>query len=824
MNDAVNVEVDNSQVAAQTPVNNGNVATNVETDNSQLSTQAVDNSVDNSQVINTATPMDTNRTYDNLSQEERTPAIGDHVSPLQGAIEDAMAIQRNRLMNQNAGAAMDNFLNNEYDYDRNEAGTYWVAGAINDNATQMKFLDAIVKEQMYDDLDLQKYYYDNTMATARAYAAAKNKEAAYKFYRAAQEKAITEASFTGWYMPAEGEYMLGQYTVAQTTLARDDATPEEINKAKDVIKTTEKWFNANQIGTRGIKCLSLLNFEERVRHNKEAERLQDQANKIAAASAGVADELAKLQLRQFKFRVEELELQTGRNFSKEIGLDNADYLGHDITDPEYAKYSMLFGGETLEEIARDTRIFEDIKTARGIQWLKSNLGDKYQEIYDNYNAAKDSALIEDLDYNTEYIDKNNLHKIGGELSVQNIGGNELKEKSVYALYNYDGNGNLETRLYIEDKDGRILQLNEREISDLTFKNGNTINDYIAPNTFTSDKVYNKSGFEVRVGQNVQDDLAFLKDHYSDEIYKEAKKMADKGYKLDYSKMIKNPETGTWDTGYVGLIFYKDTKDADGNITRDIKGMYTIETAKSILGHIQGTNHDVGDVVDLDESDLKDIADQDYSSLKSWERGNFINKMDELKITKKATKNDDMQESIRGYYDTKTNTTKFYKVTVGADEYSQIPKTSSRSNPADISVRGVDVEFRPGSEEKWEVSSIEEISQQEAESIVGKEKINNYIKNNDLTMSKYDSTKDFSVKGRDSVDTTDLDLGNVSQADARKIISEGSNISSEERKALYEKYNVSESEAPKFDALHGESLVEALKDKSMNDVLESQIGG
>ena len=140
-------------------------------------------------VVEQATPMDNNVTYDNVPKIEIDP----NKDLTQNVIQNAITVEHNNNVSMNAGSAMDNFLNNEYDYDKNEAGTYWVAGAINDVNTQMSFLNAIINEEMYDEMDLQKYYYDTTMATARAYAASKEKETAYGFYRAAQEKAIAEA-------------------------------------------------------------------------------------------------------------------------------------------------------------------------------------------------------------------------------------------------------------------------------------------------------------------------------------------------------------------------------------------------------------------------------------------------------------------------------------------------------------------------------------------------------------------------------------------------------------------------------------------------------
>ena len=103
-------------------------------------------------VVEQATPMDNNVTYDNVPKIEIDP----NKDLTQNVIQNAITVEHNNNVSMNAGSAMDNFLNNEYDYDKNEAGTYWVAGAINDVNTQMSFLNTIINEEMYDEMDLQK--------------------------------------------------------------------------------------------------------------------------------------------------------------------------------------------------------------------------------------------------------------------------------------------------------------------------------------------------------------------------------------------------------------------------------------------------------------------------------------------------------------------------------------------------------------------------------------------------------------------------------------------------------------------------------------------
>ena len=370
-------EVLNSQpTVVESNATDTNVATNT----------VDDTNVGEPTVVEQPTPMDNNVTYENIPKQDITIDTNKDFS--QNLVQNVIAIERKDAINANAGSAMDNFLNNEYDYDKNEAGTYWVAGAINDVNTQMSFLNAIINEEMYDEMDLQKYYYDTTMATARAYAASKEKETAYGFYRAAQEKAIAEASLTGWYMPAEGQYMLGQYTVAQNVLEDPNADDESRNKATRISNTVQKWFNANQISTRGIKCLTMMNYEENVRHNTIMGELQKEANKIAAQGAAASGAATDLQLREFKFQVEEMEMQSGFDYTGALGMDTDNYYGHNPENYKDSNLSALQGFDSIEKLMQDPYYYSAILTARGKNWVDDILkthGIDGKELFKGYN-------------------------------------------------------------------------------------------------------------------------------------------------------------------------------------------------------------------------------------------------------------------------------------------------------------------------------------------------------------------------------------------------------------------------------------------------------
>lgn len=384
-------------------------------------------SAENTTVINNATPMDSNVTYNSLPKVEYQP----NMSPVQNMVNEAVQIEHSVNQESNAGKAMNSFLTQGYDYDKNEAGSYWVAGAINDNNTQMSFLQTLINEEMYDEMDLQKYYYDTNLATARAYAAQKKKEVAYGFYQAAQQRAYAEGELTGWYMPAEGRYLLGQYTVAQNTLEDPDSTVEAKAKASRISKTAEEWFAANQITTRGIKCLAMMNYEENVRHNTVMGELNKQANAIAGSSAAASGAMAELNLKVRKFQLEEEELQRGLELTKALGLDDKDYIGHHPDD--YKGLEALRGYDSIENmLSVDAESYASVVGYKGVDWTNNLLkqaGIDPTERYLEYSNDQQLAQFNTDIANSNSIKQESFTKIGkkdseGHELVYAVVGNE----------------------------------------------------------------------------------------------------------------------------------------------------------------------------------------------------------------------------------------------------------------------------------------------------------------------------------------------------------------------------------------------------------------
>ena len=553
----------------------------------------VESTPSEAQIVEQSTPMDSNVTYNNISE----PTFNPGMEPVQNLINDAVTIEHDMNVVNNAGKAMNNFLTNKYDYNKNEAGTYWVAGAINDTNTQMSFLQTLINEEMYDEMDLQKYYYDTNLATARAYAAQKSMETAYGFYRAAQEKALAEASLTGWYMPAEGQYLLGQYTVAQRTLEDPDATPEQLAKADRVLKTTEEWFAANQITTRGIKCLSMLQFEETVRNNTVMAELENEANQIAANQNAAASAMAALNLREFKYSVEEAEMLSGRDFTYELGLDDREgYIGHHYDD--YEKNITTEGYKDAATMLVDNPTwYSSVFTARGKEYvdniLKAN-GYDSQSYYNYYseNAKLGSVYTAQTEAGTTNF--NIGEKDMNKLDVKTLEGKEL--------YSFAG------RVYAKNDQGVMEQVKQN----IETSNGKTIAEVVSH--FTTDNLkYQDENFTV--GDYKTSDLVTgNEDNYkflNDKQKKTIKEYEAKGYHI---------KKGYISTQGIDADIVMENKDGDLIEVSDKLGKAQEITSAQIKARtLDGTSLGEGSYKWLKDSieaiageDLPDAGEQAYA--------------------------------------------------------------------------------------------------------------------------------------------------------------------------------------------------------------------
>lgn len=403
---------------------------------------------------------------------ERTQAVQTAKTLAENYIDDARA---NSYANKGHGVS--DWIKNVYNYDQRQAGTMWVAGKINDVATQMSFLEATLNEDMYSEMDLQKYFFDTNLATARAYAKEKRHETAYGYYRAAQEKALAEGDLTGWYMPAEANYMLAQWSIANENLKDPNLGTMDQARARSVKSAVEGWFNANNITWRGIECLNHLYYQETVRHNKELERLQADQNEIAklqnaatraanAANAGSAKGQLELQERKWEWQMQQLELTRG------IDLTGDNYIGY-----KSGVDNKLFGGYS----DRTTWVVNNLDSAfknLGSDYVKSIVGeDRFQICFNTYKyTLQNGDWFKQLtDAGAKYIPADSLNKLGNAVLTQN-GINNLQDKA-YGSIIKDGTVRMvytspeEVALYVFNESGMAYRIND-ETTKLT--NGKTI--------------------------------------------------------------------------------------------------------------------------------------------------------------------------------------------------------------------------------------------------------------------------------------------------------------------------------------------------------------
>ena len=374
------------------------------------------------------------------------------------------------------GHGLSDWIKNTYDYDQQQAGTMWVAGKINDVATQMSFLEATLNEDMYSELDLQKYFFDTNLATARAYAKEKRHETAYGYYRAAQEKALSEGQLTGWYMPAEANYMLSQWAVANANLEDPNLNTMDRNRAGSVKQAVESWFNSNNITWRGIECLNNMYYKETVRHNKEQERLQGQANEIAAAQNKANQAAAasgyNLQLRQFEFQNAQMELQWG------LDLNQNGVIGHsnwDVVDGTWTGDADNFGWYPTQKLWAQHNLDAAFKLW-GTEEMKTILGNDYWDSYNIYRGAIDAQRYADIytaNGGSNLVTKDNMNTFGNlkikpnqEIWIADAGSDVTeqikvtsKDNQIYCSYNKDGS----VRLYVFDSNGVAHQIIRSDI-------------------------------------------------------------------------------------------------------------------------------------------------------------------------------------------------------------------------------------------------------------------------------------------------------------------------------------------------------------------------
>lgn len=515
-----------------------------------------------------------------------------------------------------------NWIRNHYNYDPNVAGTMWVAGKINDVNTQMSFLEATLNESMYDEMDLQRYYFDQNLATARAYAQQKKFETAYGFYRAAQEKALAEGELTGWYMPAEGTYMLGQWTIADETLKDPNASDSDKARAQSVYNSTTKWFEANNITERGIKCLNMMYLEETIRHNKEMENLQEQANEIQRkaneANRAAAGASYDLQLREFNYDTAKMELQYGTDLDNNgvIGFKNSDFVtsGFEFKDFEsiFGKYESTYDWA----IANPTQAFMITNRA----YMKEVLGNDYQTAYNSYRQS-----IQDTSWLQAQYESGNGYIEGA--NIDSLTNTKLKKSELEKVTDYPDNvkdatikiirtNNNGAQLWIFNKDGVGYQITD---GSLQLTDNRTVNDVLQEQGLTLD-IKSNPYLTYTDDSGKQVELYIGRQNYSSYSHLPSSSDPDKYDGLN-SKSVKAIEYAVKHQGYKWEYGLRDldnenspivlSKEEDGK-----KVYYSMDPYTGKMGKIKNQNDIVN--VHINSDGTYEITKADGGKLSNWQ--------------------------------------------------------------------------------------------------------------------------------------------------------------------------------------------------------------
>lgn len=219
-----------------------------------------------------------------------------------------------REINQAARKAWNEYFGAEYAAAQTQEKMGWTGGQQQASDLQVKFLQAETASDMYTQREAQRYGVETKLGIARLYADANQNELALKYYQDARDTAIKEGELIGWYIPVEAKEMMIQTELADKILANPASTEEEKARAQRVKNSAQEYYDAKgfqhgyayddngNVVTHyyGIKLLETMQYEETVRANKEAERLQADSNDIARKQLAVSQNQYRLAQSQLQ--------------------------------------------------------------------------------------------------------------------------------------------------------------------------------------------------------------------------------------------------------------------------------------------------------------------------------------------------------------------------------------------------------------------------------------------------------------------------------------------------------------------------------------------
>ena len=568
------------------------------------------------------------------------------------------------------GQGIKNWISTSYNYDATQAGTLWVAGKINDANTQMGFLEATLNEDLYSEMDLQKYFFDTNLATARAYAKEKKHETAYGFYRAAEEKALAEAQLTGWYMPAEAGYMLSQWIVADEQIKDPNISAVDKARAESVSRAVSGWFEANNITTRGIECLNSLYLKETIRHNQEMERLQEDANaiqKMINDSTNAAN-AANYELALAKYNFQLAEEEKGMGFD----LNDDGIIGHTGEDAQRFGYYTSQKDWALNNMSKAMSYWGSDKT-------RNILGTDFKSAYNSYETQIQNDVWFKQQIENGYIAGGNMN----ELTTDKIKASELTKitdktgniKDATIKMIYDDNG--QVRLYVFNKDGMAYQITD---GSLELVSGKTINDILNEKGLTLNTNLNS----ILIGKDSKGNSVSLnigKVNYG-KYSQTAGNLGVESYPGLTQKQINTMNKLSSEKGYKEAKGYRDLKGSNASVV-----MYDVDKDGNKTYY---AIHDNGVVKEITAKDIVDVHVNDDGTYKVTDiEGNEVTGWRGLGSNIQDDLNDAMKQSQLLY--TKEDGTEVYMYENSDGSFVYMEKTHF-VHDSNVGIAGKDYSF------------------------------------------------------------------------------------------------------------------------------------
>lgn len=158
----------------------------------------------------------------------------------------------------------------EYSQNQSNEKAGWTGGYVLDTERQMGYLKQTIQSQMYGAMELQKYGYDTSLASARLAYETNKFDLALKYYNDAVSQALSESDRTGYYVSPEVKEHLSAYSIASKIL--EDSTSSEADKqrASTVLNGIDKWFEDNGISKQGVATLAQKDFIETLKKTAES--------------------------------------------------------------------------------------------------------------------------------------------------------------------------------------------------------------------------------------------------------------------------------------------------------------------------------------------------------------------------------------------------------------------------------------------------------------------------------------------------------------------------------------------------------------------------